>query len=79
MKSPVIVIALTGFSLIAAQGPVSAAQKHQRPPIRYTVLQTDQTTPSAPIQNTAIRQSSSEDGTGVAIRLQDSHHGDGGL
>jgi hypothetical protein len=80
MKSPVIVIALAGFSMmVAAQGPASAAQKHQRPPTRYTVLQADQTTPTAPIQATAVRQSSVEDGTGVAMRLQDAHHGDGGL
>ena len=80
MKSPVIVIALAILALtVAALTPVSAAQKDQRPPTRYTDLQTGRATPTAPIQAAALRQSSSEDGTGVAIRLQDAHHGDGGL
>jgi hypothetical protein len=80
MKSPVIVISLASLSLtVAAQGSVSAAQKQQRPPTRYTVLQADRTTPTAPIRPVAVRSSSFEDGTGVAIRLQDAHHGEGGL
>jgi hypothetical protein len=80
MKSPMIVIALAGFSLtIAAQGPASAAQKHQRPPAKYMTMKAGRTAPTVPIEAAAARQDASEDGTGIAIRLQDGHHGDGVL
>lgn len=80
MKSPMIVIALASFSLaVAAQGPASAAQKHQRPTAKYMNMKAGQTTPTVPVQAAAARQDTSEDGTGIAIRLQDAHHGDGAI
>lgn len=80
MKSPVIVIALASLSMtVAALTPVSAAQKNQRPAARHTSLNANRTIPTVPVQAAAVRQDTSEDGTGIAIRLQDAHHGDGAI
>jgi hypothetical protein len=80
MKHSVPVLVLAGLSLtLMAAGPASAASKHQRPPAKYTALNAERTTPTMPAESTAARTDFGGDGTEIAIRLQDGHHGDGNL
>jgi hypothetical protein len=80
MKSPVIVIALASLSItLATQMPASASPKQQGAAPKYTSVKPNQTKPTVPVQAATVRQDATEDGTEVAIRLQDAHHGDGAI
>jgi hypothetical protein len=80
MKYSISVLVLAGLSLsVMASAPASAAARHQRVPARYTAMNAAKPTPTVPVQPTAARTDFDGDGTDIAIRLQDGHHGDGTL
>ncbi|MGU3359536.1 hypothetical protein ACLBWX_04300 [Methylobacterium sp. M6A4_1b] len=80
MKHSVSVIVLAGLSVAAtAFVPASAAAKRHRPPAQYTSMNAERTTPTVPVQPITAGQDFGGDGTDIAIRLQDGHHGEGQL
>jgi hypothetical protein len=76
--SPVLVLAGLSLTVMAA-APATAAAKQQRLSAKYTSLNAAKPIPTVPVQPTAARQDFDGDGTDIAIRLQDGHHGDGSL
>ncbi|WP_156648055.1 hypothetical protein [Methylobacterium sp. Leaf88] len=80
MKHSIPILGLVGLSLAAlSSAPASAATRQQRLPAKYTALDAAKTKPAIPAQPTTARQDFNADGTDIAIRLQDGHHGDGSL
>jgi hypothetical protein len=80
MKSPVIVIALASLSMaLATQAPASASPKQQGSAPRHTSLKPSQTKPTVPVQAATVRQDTEENGTDIAIRVQDARRGDSSI
>lgn len=80
MKHAIPVCLLAGLSLtVMASAPASAGARQQRAPANYTAMNATKPAPAVPVQPAAARTYLDEDGTDIAIRLQDAHHGDGTL
>lgn len=80
MKFPVTVIAFASVSLtLAAQTPASASPKQQGVAPKHTSLKPSQMKPTVPVQAATVRQDTEENGTDIAIRIQDAHRGDSSI